>query len=188
MVYPTPLIIDVTQPSNAPPEPPKKSLLVKLWALVRKYVIAPIPIILLIVGACLLVAVGAKNVQVGGLIGKLLGKKVTQKSVDVANSVPADRVREDGTLIHLGEPDSKGITQAHVVPIEKPSIFSNPKTIKVIPPGSDKPIEVAVPDGVQAKDIEHVVVVEQEIKAVTVKSSSTIKAADVDELLAKYGK
>jgi hypothetical protein len=95
-------------------------------------------------------------------------------------------MREDGTLINVGEPDSKGITQAKVVPIERPSFLSDPRVIKVTPPGASKPIEVQVPDGVRAKDVEHVVVISPQILAVTVKSSSTIKAQEVDDLLAKY--
>lgn len=190
--YPTPLIIDVTHSSSppAPPPqqgPPKDSALTKLWSLARKYVIAPLPVLLLVIGAAVLVALGAKNVQVGGLIGKLLGKKSPEtKAIDVANSVPAGRVRADGSIIPIGAHDSKGLTQAQVVPIEKPGMFSDPKVIKVTPPGADKPIEVAVPDGVKAKDVEHVVVVQQEIKAVTVKSTSAIQAHDVDDLIAKY--
>jgi len=80
------------------------------------------------------------------------------------------------------------MTQATVVPIDKPGMFSDPKTIKVTPPGATKPIEVAVPDGVKAKDIEHVVVVNQRITTVTVKNDSAVKARDVDDLLAKYGR
>lgn len=191
--YPTPVIIDVTQPSTPPsppknPDPPDPSLLAKLWAFVRKYLIAPIPVLLLVIGAALLIAMGVKNVQIGGLIGKLLGKKVTEKAIDVANSIPPGRVLEDGSLIPIGEPDSKGITQAKVVAIEKPGIFSDPKTIKVTPPGATKPIEVVVPDGVKAKDVEQVVVVNHKVTHVTVKNDSAVKAKDVDDLLAKYGK
>lgn len=193
--YPTPVIIDVTQPSTAPPvaPPPQDpspgpSFIAKVWAFIRKYLIAPVPVLVLVITAALLVALGVKNVQIGGLIGKLLGKKVSEKAIDVANSIPDGRLMVDGSLIPLGQPDSQGITQAKVVPIEKPGFFSDPKTIKVTPPGATKPIEVAVPDGVKAKDIEQVVVVNHKVTHVTVKNDSAVKAQDVDELLAKYGK
>jgi hypothetical protein len=187
--YPTPVIIDVTQPSAAPPpippEPPSK--LTKVWAFLRKYLLGPIPALLLVVGACVLVALGVKNVQIGGLLGKLLGKAPSpHKAIETANSVPAGRVHADGTLIPIGEADAKGITQAQVLPIEKPGLLSDPRTIKVTPPGAAKPIEIQVPDGVKAKDVEHVVVVTPQVLAVTVKSSSSIKAQDVDDLIAKY--
>lgn len=187
--YPTPVIIDVTPPSVAPapvpPEPPSK--LAKLWAFVRKYLLGPIPALLLVLGACVLVALGVKNVQIGGLLGKLLGKGPSpHKATETANSVPAGRVRADGALIPIGEADSKGITQAQILPIEKPGLLSDPRVIKVTPPGAAKPIEVEVPDGVRAADVEHLVVVTPQVLAVTVKSSSPIKARDVDDLLAKY--
>lgn len=191
--YPTPVIIDITEPSTPPSPPPGEperpsALARKVWAFIRKYLIAPIPVLLLVIGAVLLIAMGVKDVQLGGLLGKLLGKKVSTKAIDVANSIPPGRVREDGTLIPIGEADSRGMTQATVVPIEKPNIFSDPKTIKVTPPGATKPIEVAVPDGVKAKDIEHVVLVNQKITGVTVKNDSAVNAQDVDNLIAKYGK
>lgn len=184
--YHTPLIIDVTQPSTPPP-PIEPSRWQKAWAFIRKYVLAPLPALLLVVGACVLAVLGAKNLQIGGLLGKLIGKaRSPHKAIELANSVPAGRVREDGSLIPLGVPDSKGITQAKVLPIEKPGLLSDPRVVKVTPPGSSKPIEVQVPDGIQAKDVEHVVVVTPEVIAVTVKSSSPIKAKDVDDLVAKY--
>jgi hypothetical protein len=189
------MIVDVTPLSNAPPsvpepepEPAKEPS--RIWPLVRKYVLAPIPVILLVVVACILVACGVEHVQIGGLIGKLLGKKPgpEQKTIHIANSVPAERVREDGTLIAIGEPDSKGLTQAQVVAIEKPGLFGDPKTVKIVVPGTNEPVVVQIPDGVKAKDIEHVVIIKPTILAVTVKSSSAIKAQDVDDLLAKYKK
>jgi hypothetical protein len=153
-----------------------------------KYLIGPLPALLLIAGAWALVALGAKNVQIGGLLGKLLGKPKPDggKSIEVANSIPPGRVRPDGSVIGIGQPDSKGVTQAVVVPIQQPGMLSDPKVIKVTPPGAAKPIEVGVPDGVRAKDVEQVVVVRNEIKAVTVKSSSAIQAKDLDDLLARY--
>ena len=191
--YPTPLIIDVTPLSTAPPPPPPPapppppSTGAKVWGWLRRYLVGPIPALLVVAGGIVLVALGAKNVQIGGLLGKLLGKsKTPHKAVETANSIPPGRVREDGSLIPIGEPDSKGITQARVVAIEKPGLFSDPRVIKVTPPGADKPIEVQVPDGIAAKDVEQVVVVKPEVIAVTVKSSSPIKAQDVDDLISKY--
>lgn len=193
--YPTPMIVDVTPLSSAPPpvpepkpEPPKEPSV--FWAIVRKYVLAPIPVILVVIVGCILVACGVQRVQLGGLIGKLLGKKSDpeRKTIHIANSVPPDRVREDGTLIAIGEPDSRGLTQAQVVAIEKPDLFGDPKTIKIVVPGTTEPVVVQVPDGVKAKDIEHVVIIEPKILAVTVKSSSSVRGQDVDDLLAKYKK
>lgn len=196
--YPTPVIIDVTHPSNPPreaspspegdPPPPRRPILASLCRFIRRYLIAPLPVLLLVVGAALLIAMGAKNVQIGGLLGKLLGKKVTQKAIDIANSIPPERIGSDGSLIPIGKPDSKGMVQAHVVAIEQPGIFSDPKTVKVTPPGADEPIEVAVPDGVDANEVAQVVVIASKVTGVVVKNDSLVKGKEIDELLAKYGR
>lgn len=158
------------------------------WPFIRRYILAPLPILVLVVVAGVLVVLGFENIQVGGLIGKLLGRKEAgKKAIDVANTIPEDRVDDEGNLIPIGEVDSKGITQAQVVPIQAPGLFDDPTKVKIKPAGEEKAIEVDLPDGVKAKDVEHVVVVTPEITAVTVMSGSAVPASDVDDLLSKYG-
>lgn len=149
--------------------------------------LAPGVALIIVVVAILLVAMGAKELQIGGLLSKLFGKKPEGSAIDVANSVDPDRLDEKGNLIQPGVPDSKGQTQAIVVPIEEPGLFSNPDTVKFTPPGEEKPIEVQLPDGVKAKDVESVVVVQPEKFVVTVKDTSSVSKSDLDSLLAKYG-
>ncbi len=105
----------------------------------------------------------------------------------MANTVPEDRVDENGVIIKPGEPDSTGQTQAVVVPIEEPGLFDDPGKIKVTPPGEDKPTEVILPDGVKAKDVDKVIIVKPDVYAVTVKDNSKVTGKDVDDLLSKYG-
>jgi hypothetical protein len=165
-----------------------KEALLKVWAWIRKYLVAPLPIILVVAGAILLVVLGFKNVQIGGILARLTGKKTDgKKAVEVANTIPEDRVNANGQVIPIGTPDAKGITQAVVVPIEPPSIFSNPDHVVIQDPVEKKPVVVELPEGVKAKDVDKVVVVSPEIHVVTVKNTSTVKAKDVDDLLAKYG-
>jgi hypothetical protein len=157
-------------------------------AFLRKYILAPLPILCILAGAVILIALGAKNVQVGGLIGKILGKKGSdgKKAIDVANTIPEDRVDQDGNLIPIGEPDSKGITQAKVVAIKKPGLFDDPTKVKIVDPDTKKDVVVHIPDGVKAKDVDKVVIVSPEVTAVTVKSESKVTATEVDDLLNKY--
>jgi hypothetical protein len=159
----------------------------KVWRFLKKYLLGPVPALLVVAGAMLLIAMGVKNIQIGGLLGTLLGKKKTKGRVDVANTVPEDRVRPDGTLIQPGEPDSKGITQAKVVPIKTPGLFDDKSKVKVEDPETGKDIEIDVPDGVRAKDVDKVVIVRPKVHVVTVKSDSPVKAQDIDDLLSKYG-
>jgi len=152
--------------------------------------LGPLGAVLLILVAVLLVSMGFKELQIGGLLGKLLGKKGSDsgRTIDLANSVDKDRVGPDGKLVEPGTPDSKGQTQAIVVPIEEPGLFSNPDTVKFTPPGEEKPIEIVLPDGVKNKDVGQVVVIRPDVVVVTVKDSSGIPAAKVEDLLKKYSR
>jgi hypothetical protein len=165
-----------------------KEQLLKIWAWVRKYLLAPLPVILVVAGAVILVVLGAKNIQIGGILAKLTGKKVDgKKAVDVANSLPEGRVDADGKVIPPGTPDAKGVTQAVVVSIDPPSIFSNPDHVTIQDPVKKEPVVIELPEGVKARDVDKVVVVSPEVHVVTVKNTSSVKAKDVDDLLSKYG-
>jgi len=166
----------------------------RLWASVKSglswlgvKVLGPILVVLLVIVAVILVAMGFKELQIGGLIGRLLGRNSPQKgSVDVTNTIDPNRVGPDGKLIQPNTPDTKGQTQAIVVPIKEPGLLSDPNKVVFTPPGADKPIEVVLPDGVTNKDVHQVVVVSPEVIAVTVKDSSGVTAQSVDDLLKKY--
>lgn len=158
----------------------------KAWAWARKYLLAPLPAILIVAGAILLIALGAKNIQIGGILAKLFGKGEAKKAVDKANSIPEDRVDANGKVILPGTPDEKGITQAVVVPIEPPGMFSNPDTVTIVNPEDNKPVVIDLPIGVSSNDVDKVVVISTDIHVVTVKSSSGVSAEDIDFLLKKY--
>ena len=160
----------------------------KAWPWIRKYLLAPLPMILIVAAGILLVVLGVKNVQIGGLLAKLTGRKEGTKAVDVANTLPEDRVDQDGKVIPVGTPDEKGMTQAVVVPIESPGLFSNPDQVVINHPEEGKKV-IDLPVGVKASDVDKVVVIEPEVVAVTVKPTSKIPSTQrVDDLLAKYKK
>jgi len=151
--------------------------------------IGPIVALVLVAVAVMLAAMGWQELQIGGLLAKLFGKKKPeQKAIAIANSVPPDRVDPEGRIIPPGVPDSQGNVQAVVVPIKEPNLLSNPKTVKFTPPGEKKPVEIQLPDGVRARDIDKVIVVKPETVAVTVKDNSGITAHRIDDLLSKYAK
>lgn len=181
--------------SPLPPPPPPSPLWekVKAWfSSVGFRIVGPILVVLVVIVGVMLASMGYKELQLGGLISKLLGKKTDSDSnesptIELANSVDPDRVGPDGKLIAPGQADSTGQTQAIVVPIKEPGLFSDPKKVVFTPPGSDKPMEVTLPDGVTNKDVDQVVVVKPDVVAVTVKDSSGVPAKRVDDLLEKYG-
>jgi hypothetical protein len=150
-------------------------------------VLGPIGAVLVIIAAVVLVSLGGKNIQIGGILGALLGKKRPQtKAIDTANSIPKDRIGKDGKLIPLGQADEKGITQVAVVPINAPGLFGDPNTVQFKDPRTAQPVEVALPVGVKAGDVEHVIVVQPGQFAVTVKDSSPVSGEQIDTLLSKY--
>ncbi len=133
-------------------------------------------------------AIGWKELQIGGLLSKLLGSKPDSKAEsDAVNTIPPGRVGANGQLIPQGTPDSKGDTQAIVVPIKEPGLFSNPDTVKFTPPDGEKTVEVRLPDGVKSRDVENVVVVKPNVYVVAVKDNSGVSTKTIDDLLSKYG-
>lgn len=180
-------------PESFLPPVRKPSFAEKVWASFKSAMawigtklLGPIGAAVVVVIGVILVSMGFKELQIGGVLAKLLGKKKEGDSIDVANSVDKDRVGPDGKIIAPGTPDSKGDTQAVVVPIQEPGLFSNPKTIKFTPPGEEKPIEVVLPDGVKNKDVDQVIVVKPDVIAVTVRDGSGVPASTVNDLLKKY--
>jgi len=156
------------------------------WVAVK--ILAPGVALLIVIGAIILIAMGFKEIQIGGLLARLFGKPEPSKRViDIANTIPKDRVDANGNLIPSGKPDSKGDTQVQVVPIKEPGLFSNPDTVVFTLPGADKPVEVKLPDGVKSRDVESVVIVSPEITVVTVKDNTGLSTQRIDDLLEKYG-
>lgn len=162
------------------------------WGWVKRvfrFVAAPIPALIILAVAVVLIVLGVKNIQVGGILDWVLGrdKKTGKKAVDVANTVPEDRVDDEGKIIPPGTPDEKGMTQAVVVPIENTGFLGNSTQVTVTPPGATEPVVVDLPEGVRAKDVDKVVIVTPDVYAVTVKDNSGIPAKKIDDLLSKYG-
>ena len=169
---------------------------VRIWAFVKNVspkLLGPIAALVVIVIALVLVSMGFKELQIGGLLGKLLGKKGgvdpgKGPTVETANSIDPKRVDADGKLIPQGAPDSKEDTQAVVVPIQPPGLFSNPKQVVFTAPGGTKPTVVDLPDGVTNKQVDQVIVVQSNVVAVTVRDNSPVTKQTVDNLLKKYRK
>ena len=149
--------------------------------------VAPGAALVVVIIAIVLIALGWKELQIGGILSALLGRKdPARKAVDTANSIPKGRVDANGNLIPIGQPDSGGNVQVQVVPIQEPGMFDDPTVVKVTPPGETKPVEVKLPDGVKSSDVEHVIIAQPDVVAVTVKDSSGVSATTVDDLLKKY--
>jgi len=153
-----------------------------------KYLVKPGVALLVIAIAILLAMLGWKELKIGGILGKLLGRKDPDQgmTVETANSIPPGRIDDKGNLIPLGSSDSKGDTQVQVVKVEGGGLFSDPNVVKVTPPGADKPITVPLPSGVKADDVSHVILISPTVSAVVVKDNTGVSKQTVDDLLKKY--
>jgi hypothetical protein len=173
-----------------------KGLFAGLWSFIKKVspkLLGPLAALVVIAVSFLLVTMGFKELQIGGLLGKLLGKKGgvdpdKGPTVETANTIDPKRVDADGKLIPQGTPDSKGDTQAVVVPIQPPGLFSDPTQVVFTAPGNTKPTVIDLPEGVTNKQVDQVIVVQPNVVAVTVKDNSGVSKQTVDDLLSKYRK
>lgn len=107
----------------------------------------------------------------------LAGKPAPKKD---PNTIPPSRTREDGSPIRIGEPDSRGMTQAPVGQLELPGIFE-PKTSMGV--GDRK---VQLPDGVKPSEVEQVVAAQPKVDRVAVEDRSGITEERLRELLERY--
>lgn len=112
-----------------------------------------------------------------GLRKAIEGKKPT---IQRANTIPPGRTREDGSPIPMGEPDSKGMTQAPVGQLELPGIFE-PKTSVGV--GSQR---VDLPDGTIPSDVGTVVIAHPKVGDVTVEDRSGVTKEELERVLDRY--
>ena len=167
-----------------------KAFFAKLWAIIKGLSAKTLGVLLAIVVlavVAVLIALGFKNLRMGGILGWLLGKTDDSRSViDQANTVDPQRVDPSGKPIPIGQPDSKGITQVPVLPIQDPGLFSDPNKVVIQPPNSDKPVVVVLPDGVKNSEVDQVVVITPTVTDVIVTDKSEVSKSEVDDLLSKF--
>lgn len=109
---------------------------------------------------------------------KLSGK--SQTSIEIANSIDPDRIDHNGNLIPIGAVDTNGMVQGKVVEIDR--VEDNSVIIK----DGDVEVSIPLPTGVTEKDLDKVVVLTPGQFIVTVKSTSTISAQNIDDILKRY--
>lgn len=154
-----------------------KAFLYRVGNFFIRYPLATAATVLLVVGAVLLAAFGQK-IQIGGLLGKLWGKKEQDGEKPVVTP-PPDRVDDQGKPIEPGKSDDGGWVQAPVVlPIKPPSILSDPNKVVVVEPGG-KEVEIPLPKGVKNTDIKEVILIAPNVYQV----ANNDKGVDAGKLL-----
>lgn len=141
-----------------------------------RYPLATAATVLLLVGAVALAVLGVR-VQLGGLLGRLWGRK--QPDGPVVLPPPPGRVDDKGAPIPPGQPDEGGFVQVPVVlPIKPPGILSDPSTVTVNHDGKD--VVLPLPKGVRNEDVKEVIVVSPNVYQV---ANSDRPSVDTKKLL-----
>lgn len=141
-----------------------------------QYPVAVVLTLVIVVGAGFLMMFG-HTVQIGGILGKLWGKK--PQLPDIKSTVPSDRKDEDGKSIPIGESDDKGWVQAPVTTeIKEPGLFSNPGVVTVVHPEKGE-VKISLPTGVKNSDVREVVEIRPDVYEV----KRNDKGVDTKEVL-----
>ena len=144
-----------------------------------RYPIAATISIIVIVVAVILTVVG-KDIQIGGLLGKLFGRESKPNARGIP---PKERVNEDGTPILPGESDDRGFVQSPALKtIKTPGLFDDPKTITIVHPDKGD-VKIDLPKGVENKDVREVVEIEPDVYEVRNNDSGV----DLNDLLDVLG-
>jgi hypothetical protein len=143
-----------------------------------RYPLACAVTVFLVVAAIAMAAAG-KQLQIGGILAKLWGKKAP----DIRGIPPQDRKDADGKTIQPGESDDKGFVQAPVsVEIKDPGIFGDPKVVTVVHPDKGE-VKILLPDGVKNKDVKEVTEISPDIYEIKNHDSGV----NTDDLLKTLG-
>lgn len=140
-----------------------------------RYPLAIAVTVLLVVGSVFLLISG-KNVQLGGVLGKLFGKT---PEINARGVVPPERVDESGKPIPVGESDELGFVQAPVIKkIKEPGIFDDPSVLTIEHPEKGE-VKIELPKGVRNSDVKEVIEISPDVYEVRNDDSGV----DYDSLL-----
>jgi hypothetical protein len=157
-----------------------KSLGRRLFQLAIRYPLATAATVFVVIGAVLLMIFGKREIQIGGILGKLWGKKPIESRV----IPPEERTNPDGTPILPGQSDKEGFVQAlPTTTIKKPGLFSDPKIV-IIESGG-KEVKIPLPTGVKNKDVAEVTIIKPDVVEVKSldKGVSTTQLVELKNLL-----
>lgn len=159
-----------------------KAVASSLWKWLLRYPIA-IPLTVLLVIAAVAAIVVGQDLQIGGILDKLWGRK---PKGDKRTVIPEDRVDEDGKPIQPGESDDKGFVQAPVkTDIKKPGILSNPDEIIIEDPDEGE-VVIPLPEGVKNKDVKEVIRIKPKVYEVKNNDGGT-SVHELADLISELG-
>jgi hypothetical protein len=173
----------------------KRSFWALFWANLKanpvvKFVVAyPLALlvaVVVVVGGFALMRIGVADPNIGGILKWLFSKPGAKKSVvAAANSIPKDRVDDDGNPIPIGTADKNGWTQWEVQEYQPPPNPLRDKSVITVSTIEGKPVEVALPEGIKDTDVDQVIEVKPEVFVVKTKNESKVHAKDLLDRLPK---
>lgn len=153
-----------------------KAFFLRVGQLCIRYPLATAATVALVAFAVAMLIFG-KRVQIGGLLGKLWGRKDSPDD-PVLKPPPGRTDPATGKPIEPGQPDPGGFVQPIPVEIKEPGIFSDPNKITVVTPDG-KEVDVKLPTGVKNKDVKQVVMVAPNVYQI----ANNDKGVDAGKLL-----
>jgi len=133
-----------------------KAFLTRVGQLCVRYPLAAAATVLIVAFAVAMLLFG-KQFNIGGVLGKLWGKKDPPDG-PVLRPPPGRVDPATGKPIEPGQPDPGGFVQPVAVVIKDPGMFSDPGRVTVVTP-EGKEVDVKLPTGVRAEDVKQVVMV-----------------------------
>ena len=159
-----------------------------MWRKIKKFISRYWKLLLgiTIVTILVIVALATGNIDKASKLIKEFCKKFFQSSpgvdpdpIKTANTIPDGRVDKDGKPIPIGTADQHGVVQDPVKPLDVGILDGNKTTVKV--DGQT----TALPEGVTAGEVKHVVKVDSNVTVVSVKDNTGV---DANALLADIKK
>lgn len=124
-----------------------------------------------------------KQIQIGGMLGKIWGSKLKDK-IKARTTVVPGRRDSQGNVIQPGTSDDKGYVQAPVsTDIKKPGVFSDPEVVEVVDNG--KEVKIPLPTGVVNSDVKEVIRIKPNVYEVHNNDGgvTTHELSDLDKVL-----
>ncbi len=126
----------------------------------------------------LFLAIGGKNIQIGGILSKLWGKK-EENDNGIKVIPPNTRIDDSGKIIEPGVSDNSGFVQVKDnIEIKDPGLFSDPTKLIVIHPEKGEMV-IPLPKGVSNTDVKQIVEVKPDVYQVSNEDRPSINTSDL---------
>jgi hypothetical protein len=148
---------------------------------------AAIVITVFVITITLILIVYGKKIQIGGLLGKIWGKDINKYKQIARETIPVNRVDENGKPIQPGQSDTGGYVQAPVsTDIKESGILSDPNIVEIIDPEKGE-VAIILPTGVKNSDVKEIIIIKPSVYEVK-RNDGGVSIHELDDLIGKINK